>query len=65
MKVAGVIVAVFGGLMVLSGLNLALTKYDLSSSHDLSEFLGAMGVSIVIIVVGLVLYTKGSKATPK
>ena len=51
--------------MVLSGINLALTQYDLSSSHDLSKFLGAMGVSIVIIVVGLVLWTKGKKSTPK
>ena len=61
MRVAGLIIAGIGGLLVLSGVNLAVTQYDLSSSHDMSKWLGGMGVSLLMVVVGLVLYAKGKK----
>ena len=63
MKTAGIVVAVIGGLMTLSGINMAVTQYDLSSSHDVSKAVGGIGVSIGILVVGLLLYTKGKKKT--
>ncbi len=59
MKTAGMVISVIGGLMTLGGINQALTKYDLSSSHDASKAVGSIGVSIVILIVGLVLYSKG------
>lgn len=59
MKTAGTVIAVIGGLMTLSGINNAVTQYDLSSSHDVSKAFGGTGVSICILVVGFVLYTKG------
>ncbi len=61
MKVAGLVIAAFGGLMVLGSINLALTQYDLRSSHDLSKWLGGTGISLLIVVVGLVLFAKGRK----
>ncbi len=59
MKTAGLVIALVGGLMVLSAIRLAVTEYDLSSSHDLSKLLGGMGVSLLIVVAGLFLYAKG------
>ena len=62
MKVAGIVLAVLGGLMILSGLHLALTKYDLNSSHDQSKLFGSLGVAALVLVGGLVLIKKsGSK----
>ena len=62
MKVAGIVLAVVGGLMVLSGLNLALTKYDLHSSHDLSTLFGGLAVSALILLGGVAMILKaGSK----
>ncbi len=62
MKVAGIVLAVLGGLMILSGLNLALTKYDLNSSHDQSKLFGSLGFSALLLVAGIVLIKKsGSK----
>lgn len=59
MKTAGIIVAVIGGLMTLSSINLAVTQYDLGSSHDVSKAAGGFGVSVGILVAGFLLYTKG------
>ena len=48
--------------MVLSGLNLALTKYDLHSSHDLSKLFGGLAVSALILLGGVAMILKaGSK----
>lgn len=59
MKVAGLVLAVLGGLMVLSSVNLALTKYDMSSSHDLSKFAGGLGVAVFVLLGGVLLMRKG------
>lgn len=58
MKVAGIVLTVLGGLMVLSGLNLALTKYNLNSSHDLSKLFGSLGVSALILIGGVAMIIK-------
>jgi len=34
MKITGIVVSVLGGLLLLSATNLALTQYNLSSTHD-------------------------------
>ncbi len=61
MKSVGIVLVVIGGLMTLSGINLALTQYDMSSSHDVSKAAGGIGVSIGILVAGLVLYRRGKR----
>ena len=61
MKTAGMVMSVIGGLMTLGGISQVLTKYDLSSSHDVSKAVGSIGVSIGILIVGLILYSKGNK----
>ena len=61
MKTAGIILAVIGGLMTLSGDKLALTKYDLTSTQGVSHVFGGIGVSVGLLAVGLVLYAKGKK----
>ncbi len=58
MKIAGIVLAILGGLMILSGLNLALTQYDLSSSHDQSKFFGGLGVAALILLGGVALIKK-------
>ena len=45
MKAAGIVSTIVGVLMLLSSVNLALTKYDLKSSHDLSKLFGSLGLS--------------------
>lgn len=35
MKTGGIILTIFGSLMVLNSINLAFTKYHLSDEHDL------------------------------
>jgi hypothetical protein len=58
MNTVGFILAVVGGLMVLSSIRLGLTTYDLHSSHDLSKFCGGLGVSVLILLGGIVLMKK-------
>jgi hypothetical protein len=65
MKIAGIIMLCLGGLMILSGINLGLTKYDLSNSHDLSKFLGGLSVSSLIAIVGLAFLLAGRKKEKK
>jgi hypothetical protein len=60
MKVVGIALTILGGLMVLSGLNLAFTKYDLNSSHDQSKFFGSFGLSALVVVAGIILIKKSS-----
>ncbi|MEW4566187.1 hypothetical protein AB1K70_26970 [Bremerella sp. JC770] len=52
MKTFGIVLVVIGGLMVMSGLRLALTEYDLSDSNDLSKAVGSLAVSIGLIAAG-------------
>ncbi len=63
MKIAGIVLAVLGGLMILSGLNLARTQYDLGSSHDLSKFTSSLALSTLILLGGIVLIRK-SRSKP-
>lgn len=58
MKIAGYVLTVLGGLMVLGSLNTALTHYDLSSQHDLTKLLGGLGISALILVAGLSMVKK-------
>jgi len=55
MKVLGYIVAVFGVLMLVSGVNLARTKYNLHSSDDFTQFLGGIAFSLLILAGGIAL----------
>ena len=62
MKTAGIVATAIGGLLTLSSLQLAVTKYDLSSSHDLSQCLGGLGFSVLILAVGITMWLKSSAA---
>ncbi len=44
--------------MLVSGVNLAFTKYDFHSSHDLSKFFGGLGVSALILLGGVAMIIK-------
>jgi hypothetical protein len=57
-KITGIILTVVGGLLVLSGLNVALTQYNLSDSHDVSKAFGGLGVAVVILAIGVSLLVK-------
>jgi hypothetical protein len=58
MKVAGIVLAALGGLMLLSGIKLAVMDYDLHDFHDLSKFLGGLAASSLIVVSGTMLIRK-------
>jgi hypothetical protein len=60
-KNVGIVLIVIGGLMLLSGLNLAVTKYDFSSSHDLSKFFGAAAVSTAVLATGILLIKRANE----
>jgi len=60
MKIAGVVLVILGGLMILSSLKLAFTQYDLGSSHDQSKFFGGLGVCALILLGGVALIKKSS-----
>lgn len=62
MRIGGILLAILGGLMVLSGLHLALTKYDLGSSHDMSKLAGSLSISLLMLVGGVAM---AMKADPK
>jgi uncharacterized membrane protein SirB2 len=56
MKILGIVVSVFGGLMVLSGINLArLGKFDLSTTAGLQQFVGGVAFGIILVAVGLAM----------
>ena len=54
-KISGVVVTVTGAALALSALSLAATKYNLSSAHDLSRFLGALCVSVLLLAAGIAM----------
>jgi hypothetical protein len=62
MRIGGIVLTVIGALMVLSSLNLALTQYHLSDSHDLSKFMGAAGVSVALLAAGISMIARSGKA---
>jgi len=65
MKILGIVVSVFGGLMVLSGINLArLGKFDLSTTDGLQQFVGGVAFGIILVAVGLAM-TNRKKSPPK
>jgi len=56
MKALGIVVSVFGGLMVLSGINLArLGKFDLSTTEGFQKFVGGVAFGIILVAVGMVM----------
>ncbi len=57
-KVAGIVLSVLGGVILLGELSLALTKYDLRSTHDLNRLFFGLGIAVLIIVVGFKLINK-------
>lgn len=52
MKIFGIVLAVVGGLMVMSGLKLVFTEYDMSDTQDISKAVGSLAVSIAMIAAG-------------
>lgn len=61
MKGTGLVLAILGGLMIFSSVKLALTKYDLSSSHDATKFVGGFGFSVLILSGGLAMINRSRK----
>ena len=56
MKILGIVVSVFGGLLVLSDINLGrLGKFDLSTADGLQQFVGYVASAIILVAVGLVM----------
>jgi hypothetical protein len=64
LRIVGTILSVAGTLMVITGVRLAFTKYDFSSTQDVSTWVGSTGVSLLIAVLGVYLL-KRSVARPK
>jgi hypothetical protein len=60
MKAAGIVLTLLGGLMVISAIRLALTTYDLNSSHDVSKLFGGFGIAVLLLAAGVLLIRKGS-----
>ena len=60
MKTLGIVVIVFGVLMFLSGINLAVTEYDLSSSHDISVCVGGFAFATIVLAGGIALFKRGN-----
>jgi hypothetical protein len=65
MKIVAIIITVFGALMVLSGINLMFTKYNLNDPHDLSKSLGSLAVSGLILAGGATMWKKSNKKSEK
>jgi intracellular septation protein A len=61
MKIAGIILTVLGGLLILGSLVNIVTVYNSSDGHDVSKFFGGAGLAVVILVVGLILIQKSKK----
>ncbi len=62
MRNLGEILASFGTFMLLSGLRLGFTKYQLDREQDLSMFLGGVGFSLLVLAVGFSLIRKAKAA---
>ncbi len=54
-KTIGWILVVVGGLLLLGGINHAMTNSNLSNSHDVSKLAGSLGVPVLILVGGLAM----------
>jgi hypothetical protein len=54
MKALGIVISVFGGMMVLSSLNLVrLGKFDLSTSEGIQEFIGGAAFGVILVALGM------------
>ena len=54
MKVFGIVLSVFGGLMVLSAVNLArLGKFNLSTTEGIQQFVGGAAFGVLLVALGL------------
>jgi hypothetical protein len=66
MKIMGIVLSVFGGLMVLSGINLVrLGKYDLSTTGGMQKFVGCAAFGVILVALGLSLAKPESSADGK
>jgi hypothetical protein len=63
-KTVGIVVTVFGCLLLLSAIKVATTKYDLSSTHDISKCFGAFGFAAGVTAAGVFLLRRGKKKDP-
>jgi hypothetical protein len=59
MKTVGIVVTVLGCLLLLSAIQLATMKYDLSSTHDISKCFGAFGFAAGVLAAGVLLLRRG------
>ena len=62
MKVAGIVLGVFGLLMLLGAAEVICTQYNLSDYHDVSKALGAVGFSLLILGIGVSLFLKSRQS---
>lgn len=65
MKIVGIAVSILGGLLLLSATKIALTQYNLSSTHDISKSMGGFAFAILVLALGLYLFQRGGKPTNK
>jgi membrane associated rhomboid family serine protease len=61
LKILGGALIVFGVLMFISAVNLALTKYDLHTSLGVSGALGGFVGALLITAGGLALFKRGQR----
>ena len=54
-------VSVLGGLLLLSATNIALTQYNLSSTHDIGKAMGGFAFAILVFALGPYLFQRGGK----
>jgi hypothetical protein len=58
MKALGMILSVFGGLLVFSALNLLrIGKFNLSTTEGIQQFVGAAACGTILLGLGLKLVT--------
>lgn len=65
MRIAGIVVSVLGGLLLLSAGQIAVTQYNLSSTHDMSKSMGGFAFAILVLALGLYLFQRGGNRTNK
>lgn len=65
MRTLGIVLTVFGGLMVLSSVNLMLTQYDMSDAHDQSKAFGGLGGSLAILAIGAAVISRSGNKEKK
>lgn len=61
MKTAGIVLTVTGALLLLSSAQLAVTKYDLRDTNDLSKLIGVAAFSFGILAIGIMMISRSPK----